>query len=168
MWEWRDNLPLTIYEKLGAINFRDKGFDKSISSRDGFYERSGFLQSFLFDHRRRSVGVGYEFAYDAAKGKNFDAISNGARAVLHTPVIEKVEFDSYFYFQVDDYHHFAVSPKRFDLRYQYEFRLSRPLGKHWKISGFYRRTDVHDTHNSTLGQFSYERNILGTELSFRY
>ncbi len=166
--EWKENWVLSVYENLGTINFRNKGFDPSISSRDGFYEETGIQQTFLFDKRRRSISVGYEFGIEETEGNNFDAVVNGIRAVLRTPLIEKIEFEASFYFQSDYYRHFVVSPKRHDLGYQYEFRLSRPLGEHWRISAFYRRTDVNSLHDGVRGQFNYHRNIYGTELAFSY
>jgi hypothetical protein len=166
--EWKENWLLTVYEKLGTIDFRDKGFDKSVSSRDGFYEETGFLQTWLFDRRQRSFSFGYEFGLDETEGNNFDAIANGVKAILKTPLIEKIEFSSFFYFRVDYYRHFVVSPKRLDLRYQYEFRLSRPLGPYWTLNGFYRRADVNNLHDGVQGQFNYHRNIYGVELSFYY
>ncbi len=166
--EWKENWVLNVYENLGTINFRNKGFDPSVSSRDGFYGQTGIQQTLLFDKRRRSISVGYEFGIEETEGNNFDALANGIRAVLRTPLIEKIEFESSFYFQVDYYRHFVVSPKRLDLGYQYEFRLSRPLGAHWKISAFYRRTDVNTLHDGVRGLFNYHRNIYGTELNFSY
>ncbi len=166
--EWKENWVLSVYENLGTINFRNKGFDSSISSRDGFYGQTGVQQTYFFDKRRRSISLGYEFGVEETEGNNFDAITNGIRAVLRSPLIEKIEFQTYFYFQSDYYRHFVVSPKRNDLGYQYEFRLSRPLGDHWRISAFYRRTDMNTLHDGTRGLFNYHRNIYGTELNFSY
>jgi hypothetical protein len=165
--EWKENWLLTAYERLGTDNFRDKGFDESISSRDGFYTQTGFLQKFLFDERKRSVSLGYEFELVETEGDNFDQINNGARFMFKTPVIEKVEFESSFYFKAAYYHNFAIEPKRFDLHYQYEFKLSRPIGKIWRTNVFYRRTDVDNTRDSVLGQFNYNRDILGFSFTFR-
>lgn len=166
--EWRENFLISVYERLGGINFRNKGFQSSISSRDGFYQQTGLVHTFLFDQRRRSLSIGYEFALAATEGANFDMIGNGAQVRLKTPVIEKIFFEAMFFFQSAYYQHFKNDPKRNDMRYLFEFRLSRPIFKHWLMSAFYQRTDVNDLHEGVLGQFSYERNIYGTELSFYY
>ena len=166
--EWKENWLLTLYEKLGTINFRHKGFDSSISSRDGFYQQTGFLQTWLFDKRRRSLSIGYELGLDETEGNNFDQIANGIKVILKTPLIEKIQFESSFYFEVDYYRHFVVSPKRLDLRYQYEFRLIRPIGRNWQASAFYRHSDINNLRDGVQGQFNYHRNIYGVELAFSY
>jgi len=166
--EWTRNWLLTAYERLGTYNFRDKGFSPSVSSRDGFYSQTGFLQKFLFDERKRSLSFGYEFELVETEGDNFDQINNGTRLIFKTPLIEKVEFESSFYFKVAYYHNFSTEPKRLDLHYHYEFKFSRPLGKNWRTNIFYRRTDVNNTHDGVLGHFNYNRNILGSSVTFQY
>ncbi|MDD5218503.1 MAG: hypothetical protein PHS88_10430 [Candidatus Omnitrophica bacterium] len=166
--EYADNLLVTVYQGLGSINFRDKGFDKNFSSRDGFYGQTGVVQTFLFGQRRRSLSFGYELAVEDTRGKDFKALMNGARVRLVTPVIEKVMFESSFYFQVADYRHFSIHPNRLDFRYQYEFLLSRPITRNIKATVYYKRTDVHDAHAGVLPQFNYSRNIEGMELTYAF
>jgi len=166
--EWHKNFVLSVYEQLGAKNFRDKGQFKPNTSRDGFYHRTGFIQRYLFDDRRREINAGYEIGFDATRGNQFDQIENGVRVGFITPVIEKIKFETNFYFQDGYYYHFPRTPRRHDERFNYEFILSRPLGKYLEIEGFYRRTDV-DTHNKGInGQFNYDRNIYGFRLNFNY
>ncbi|MFZ5801985.1 MAG: hypothetical protein ACOY3K_02585 [Candidatus Omnitrophota bacterium] len=167
-WEWSERQLWSFYQALEAKNFRNKGYDKSVSSRDGFYEQTGLMYTFLFDQRRRSVSLAYEFSLAETEGNNYDAVYNGLRAMLRTPVIEKIRFETYFLFQDAYYRHFVTSPKRQDFRYQYEFRLSRPLGAHWSVGTFYRRTDVNNPNDGVLGQFNYDRNIGGVDLTFSY
>jgi hypothetical protein len=166
--EWADNLLLTIYQRLGESNFRDKGFDKSISSRNGFYEQTGVSQTFLFDNRKRSITAGYELGIDATRGNNFDSIDNGVRIKLKSPLVEKVTGEAIFLFQDSYYQHFVEKPKRDDLQYQYEFRLSRPINQNIAVNVYYRRIDVETPHEGTLGQFSYARNLGGIEFTYAY
>ena len=168
MGEWRENWVLTVYERLGVKNFHNEGFDPALTSRDGFYHETGFVQSYFFDHHRRRIDLGYEFAFDATRGNNFDQIANGARVGFKTPLIKKWEFETDFHFQDGDYPHFVGVRKRHDLRYEYEFYLSRPLGPHWKLIGFYKHTQVNTLHKGVLGVFNYNRNIYGVEMAFNY
>ena len=166
--EWADNLLLTVYERLGTTIFRNKGFDKSISSEDGLYLQTGLIQTFLFDKRKRSLSAGYEFGNDSTRGRNFDALHNGARLKLKSPLVEKITGEVTFFFQDSYYQNFAVKPKRHDQHFQYEFRLSRPLNQNITVSTYYRRIDVENPHEGTLGQYSYNRNIGGIEFTYAY
>ncbi len=166
--EWKENWVLTVYDRIGLKLFRDDGYDNHVTSRDGLSNALGFIQSYYFDHRRRQVYGGYEFALDATRGKNFDQIANGFRIGLKTPVVEKIDFETNFFFQDGYYNHYAGKPNRHDLRYFYEFKLSRPIGSHWRITGFYKRTDVNTLHDGSLGLYNYHRNIYGFEASFLY
>ncbi len=164
--EWAQNFLLTAYERMGIENFRDKGFDKSISSRDGYYSQTGLSQTYLFDQRRRSASIGYELGIDAPRGKDFDALHNALLLKFKNPVVEKFTFENSFLFQDSYYRHFAVVPKRHDQRYQLEFRLSHPLGKYVTVSTFYRWTKVNNPHEGVLGQFSYNRHVGGVEFTY--
>ncbi len=166
--EWANNLVLTVYERIGISNFRDKGFDKSISSRDGLYQQTGIVQTFLFDNRKRSFSIGYELGIDATRGRNFKAVDNGVQLKLKSPLVEKITGEAIFLFQDSYYHNFAVNPKRHDVHFQYELRLSRPINQYLAAAAFYRRTDVITPHKGSLGQFSYGRNVGGLELTYVY
>ena len=166
--EWKENFVLSVYDQLAVKNFRDKGFFANNSSRNGLYHRTGFIQRYLFDNRKREINAGYEFGFDATKGNNYDQIENGVRVGLVTPVIEKVKFETNFYFQDGYYHHYSRPPRRHDLRYNYEFILSRPFGKYVEIEGFYKRTDVNTLNDGMNGVFNYDRNIYGFRMNFNY
>ena len=86
-------------------------------------------------------------------------------------MIEKIKFETNFLFQDAFYHHYPStdSPEvRHDLRYQYEFILSRPLCSYVNLAIFYKRTDVNTLHDGVNGRYNFDRNIYGFELKFRY
>jgi hypothetical protein len=168
--EWKKNFPLTVYEYLEAKDFRREGFRASDTSRDGFYHRTGFFQQYLFEvfDRKSEVNFGYEFGFQATHGNRFDRFDNGIRTGFETRLIEKIRFETNFYFQQRNHYHWPGSPNRHDLHYKYEFILSRRFGSHLKGEAFYRRTDVNNLNDGVLGVFNYNRNIYGVELKFYY
>jgi hypothetical protein len=168
--EWMKNFPITVYERMAAKNFRNKGFNPVDTERDGFYHRTGFLQRYLFEilERDAELNFGYEFGFQATDGNRFDRWDHGFRVGTEFRLIEKVRFETNFYFQERRYHHWPGGPNRHDLHYKYEFILSRRFGKHVKASAFYRRADVNNLNDGVLGVFNYDRNIYGVELKFAY
>ncbi len=167
-FELVDNVLISFYDNVSFINFRDKGFDKGISSRDGVYNTAGIMPTFLFSKKKRSLSISYEFGYNQTEGDNFDARAHAARATLRSPLFEKVKGETFFSFVDDNYYNFASLPHREDLRFDLGAKLIRPITKYFEVRAFYNFTKVKNTHAGALGQYQYSRNIVGGEVSFTY
>ncbi len=166
--QFKNNLAFSLYDNIAVTNFRDKGVDKGVTSRDGLYNTTGIMSTFYFSKKRRSLAVSYEFGYNNTVGDNFDARAEAGRVTFRSPLIEKIIFETTFSAIDDNHYNFASKPHREDIRFDYSVRLSRPIGKWFEVRAFYSYTKADNTHAGILGSFSYNRNILGTEIAFRY
>lgn len=165
--EWADAFPLQVYQTLSARDFRDQGIEPSRTSRDGFYTRTGFVQGYQWKPDVL-IYAGYEFDVDNASGNDFDALANGAQLGWRSPLVEKLRLDLRFFFQNSNYYRMSGSPHRNDRRFQYEVRVSRPIGRHFEAQIFYRYTVTDTAHDDVFGFYEYDRNIYGTELHYRF
>ncbi len=167
-FELVDNVLISLYDNVSFINFRDKGFDNGISSRDGVYNTAGIMPTFLFSKKKRSLSISYEFGYNKTEGDNFDARVHATRVVLRSPLVEKVKGEASFSFVDDNYYNFASLPHREDLHFDLGAKLIRSVTKYVEVRAFYNFTKVKNTHAGVLGQYQYSRNIVGGEVSFTY
>ena len=163
-----DNVVLSLYDNISVVNFRDKGFSNGVSSRDGLYNTTGVMTTFLFSKRKRSLSCSYEFGFNQTEGDNFDARAHAARTTFRTPLIEKVKGEASFSFVDDNHYNFASLPHREDLHFDLGAQLIRPITKWLEIRAYYYFTKVKNTHAGVLGQYQYSRNIVGGEVSFAY
>lgn len=163
-----DNVVLSTYNNFSATNFRSKGFDEGISSRNGFYNTTGVMATLLFLKRKGSLSTSYEFGYNQTKGDNFDARVHGTRTVLKTPLVENVKGEASFSFVDDNHYNFASLPHREDLHFTLGAKLIRPIAKYLELRALYSFAKVKNTHAGVLGHFQYSRHIVGGEIAFSY
>jgi len=163
-----ENMMLSLYNNLSQINFRDKGFDEGISSRDGWYNTSGIMNTFYFSGKKRSISTAYEFGYNQTEGDNFDARVHAVRVILKSPLIEKIRGEASFSVLNDNHYNFAPIINRHDMQYDIGVKLIRPITKYIEFRIHYTYTKVHDFHAGALGQFQYERHIVGGDVAFTY
>ena len=165
---WSDSWPVQVYQASSIRNYRDHGFRPSDTSRDGYYSRTGFIQQYKVKPLRGIVYAGYELAFDATDGNNFDNIANGLQTGWRSPLIEKVRLDLSAFFQDSAYNRYSGSPDRLDFTTQYETRLSRPFGHNFELQVFYCRTDNNTAHDGPQGLFNYNRNLYGVEWHYSF
>ena len=103
---------VSVYDNVSQINFRNKGFNEGISSRDGWYNTTGIMATYYFSKRKRSISLAYEFGYNQTEGDNFDARANGVRATFKTTLIEKFRAETFFSVLSDNHYNFASLPLR--------------------------------------------------------
>ncbi|GEM_PF-5470148 len=166
--ELMENLLLSLYDNVSVINFRDKGFNNSISSRDGWYNTSGVMSTYYFSQKKRSLSLAYEFGYNQTEGNNFDARANTGRVIFKSYLFKKIRGEVYFSVIDDNHYNFASLPHRHDVHYDFDARLVRPITKYMELRFHYTYSKVNDFHAGLLGQFQYDRHIVGGELSFTY
>ena len=167
-YELTDHIMLSLYDNMSGINFRDKGFNESVSSRDGFYNTVGVMNTLFFFKRKGSLSFSYEFGYNQTEGDSFDAQIHAARTVLRSPLVEKIKGEASFSVVDDDHYNFASIPKREDVTFILGAKLIRPITKYIELRALYSFTKVKNTHAGVLGHFQYSRHIVGGEVSFSY
>ncbi len=163
-----ENMMLSLYNNLSQINFRDKGFDEGISSRDGWYNTSGIMDTLYFSGKKRSISTAYEFGYNQTEGDNFDARVHAVRVILKSHLIEKIRGEASFSVLNDNHYNFAPIINRHDMHYDLEVKLIRPITRYIEFRIHYTFSKVHDFHAGALGQFQYDRHIVGGEVYFTY
>ena len=163
-----ENVLLSLYDNLSVINFRTKGFNEGVSSRDGWYNTGGVMSTYYFSKKKRSISLAYEFGYNQTEGDNFDARAHTARAIFKSYLFKKIRGETYFSVINDNHYNFASLPHRHDIHYDLDVRLIRPISKYLEVRFHYAYSKVHDIHAGLLGQFQYDRHIVGGEVSFTY
>lgn len=163
-----ENILLSLYDNLSVINFRNKGFNEGVSSRDGWYNTSGVMSTYYFSKKKRSISLAYEFGYNQTEGDNFDARVHTARTIFKTHLFKKIRGEAYFSVINDNHYNYATLPHRHDIHYDLDARLIRPISKYVELRIHYAYSKVHNIHAGLLGQFQYDRHIVGGEVSFTY
>jgi len=166
--ELLDHMMLSLYNSLSLIDFRDKGFDEGISSRDGWYNTTGIINTLYFSGKKRSISTAYEFGYNQTEGDNFDARVHAVRVILKSHLIEKIRGETSLSVLNDNHYNFAPIINRHDMHYDLDVKLIRPITRYIEFRIHYTFSKVHDFHAGALGQFQYDRHIVGGDVSFTY
>ncbi|MBI4115929.1 MAG: hypothetical protein HY447_05070 [Candidatus Omnitrophica bacterium] len=163
-----NDIVLSVYDDITVLNFRNKGFKESVSSRDGLYNTAGVMTTLYASQRKRSLSLSYEFGYNQAEGDSFDARVHAARVFIKTPLIEKFRVETFFSVIDDNHHNFAFFIHRHDVHLNTGVKLIRPITEHVDVEAHYSFTRVNNLDETLLGHFEYSRHIVGGSVSYSF
>jgi len=156
----------TFSYRFGYSEYDSQGSEPSLNNRDGFLHAVSFLGTYyLNDKRTFYYSMGYDFETHDTQGKNFNKYVNGARAVLHFPILEKFEGDISFRFKDSHYYTYgSTPPQRRDDQFTLTSTLSRSLNDKLTLLTYYTFGDTKAKNNI----YETTRHLFGVKLAFRY
>ena len=153
-----------FHHRLSIEEFKDDGFNSSVSSRDGIDNAVGITQYVFCCGQEHYLFGGYEFSVKDAQGDNFDRhshkITGGAGVVL--PYDVRVEL--YGEYAADDYGNFVSTRSRQTHRHAASLVIKREFIEGFVGSFSYSYSD----ENANFEALDFTRHVLGVAGSYRF
>lgn len=179
-WQQTDTLYAVLSTSLNFTRFDDDlpaATDPDVRERDGRLLRAGLRQVMLFNQRRSSIGLGYQYEGSRNDGSDWEYDSHNVNLSLQTPLWWAIALylDGAYHYR--DYLHVnsydadilgvltaADQRERQDDRLVGSVALVRGLGPHLTLSLSY----MHTRNRSNIDFFDYRRNVVSVQLTGRF
>ncbi len=175
-----DSMFATLLTSLNIARYDDnlaEGEDPDVRGRDGHVVRAGLRQTVLFNQKRSSVRLGYQYEGSRNDGSDWECDGHNLTLGLHTPLWWDVALylDGAYhhrdYLHVNSFDQDTVGVltaedqrERRDDRLVGSVALVRNIGSALTLSMSY----VHTRNRSNLDFFDYRRNVVSVQLTGRY
>ncbi len=151
--------------------------DSGVRGRDGHLVRAGLRQAMLFNQKKSSVSLGYQYEGSRNDGTDWEYDSHNITLGLYTPLWWDItlyldgayHYRDYLNVNSFDQHPLSVltaedQRERRDDRLTGSVALVRGIGSSLTLSLNY----VHTRNRSNLNFFDYRRNVVSVQLTGRY
>ena len=145
--------------------------------RDGRIVRMGLRQTILFNHKKSSVSLGYQYEGSRNDGSDWEYDGHNLTVNLHTPLWWRIAlyldgaYHDRDYLHVNSFDQDTLGVltaedqrERHDHRFVGSVALARNINSFLSLSLNY----VHTRNQSNIDFFDYRRNVVSVQLTGRY
>lgn len=156
-----------LYGRSTVSNFARDGFSPDRVSRDGFYQDFGITHYFYSKDFQKHIYLKQEINTSMARGNNFDRFGTTSRIGLHTPLAEKIDFDTSVGVLLGFYPNFSSttdqdSARRRDRSWDVYTALTYRFRPNIGLRTFYSYTHAWNQNNV----FDYSRHVAGAQIIY--